>query len=397
MSDFWLINGWRQQSRSTREIDTYLRRARERGFSHYAVGRQGRCYWLVCGNSALTAPQYDIALVVRRTFASLHQAIYLAPWQGQIICIAWQGERLRHCLACRHDAEGLHQLQLVLQQLSCDGKGQPTAVIAKQTPEDLIVLCRTQLCQWRLLLQQKELLELQLLRSARLKSLAQRPPWQQRQRALAASLILLSAAAAGGWLFWPQPQTSLPPEQLNRQAVPPAGVTIEILQELPQLFAGFRHLAGWQWRSAQLQGTRLQAVVVPSYGRSEELTPQLPAGWIVQEQGQQVVLTHTRVTEPLGDTDPSGTPEWLSQGALYFPELNLQSGAGGQDSSYRWQQWQLRLANTDLTELSRLAALLQQANLRVTSLKLQNGKKLHMELTVRAYEPIPITQGERTL
>lgn len=203
MSDFWLVNGWRQQSRATRDIDLYLRQARERGFQNYALTRQGKWYWLVCSADTSLSQQFDLALTVRRTFAKLHQGIYLALWQGQIICVAWQGQRLQHCVACQHDADGLHHLELLLQRLSGNGDGKPAALFAKALPEEVVDLCEQHLCQWRLLFEQCTLKELLPTKAAKLKSLQQAPPWQQRQRIFALSLMLMSAASAIGWYVWP--------------------------------------------------------------------------------------------------------------------------------------------------------------------------------------------------
>ncbi|MFC7159625.1 hypothetical protein [Pseudidiomarina halophila] len=177
---------------------------------------------------------------------------------------------------------------------------------------------------------------------------------------------------------------------------PPAGVAVDLLHELPQLLAGFQHLAGWQWRSTQLQGNQLQAILVPGYGRTEELPVQLPAGWEMHVQGQQVRLTHARESQLLAADLPVEKLSWLDDSHRYFPSLNIQAGAPGQDVNYQWQQWQLRLPATDLTELTRLAALLQQRNLRITGLRLQNGSRLQAELTVRLYQLLPISQGEST-
>ncbi|MFC7159624.1 hypothetical protein [Pseudidiomarina halophila] len=203
MSDFWLVNGWRQQSRATRDIDLYLRQARERGFQNYALTRQGKWYWLVCSADTTLSQQFDLALTVRRTFAKLYQGIYLALWQGQIVCVAWQGQRLQHCVACQHDADGLHHLELLLQRVSDNGNGRPSALLAKSLPEEVVRLCEQHLCQWRLLFEQCTMKELQPTKAAKLKSIQQAPPWQQRQRVFALSLVLMLAAAAIGWYAWP--------------------------------------------------------------------------------------------------------------------------------------------------------------------------------------------------
>ncbi|MGQ4276300.1 hypothetical protein ACQ5ES_04550 [Pseudidiomarina sp. E22-M8] len=396
MSDFWLVNGWRQQSCATRDVDRYLRQARERGFHNYALVRQGRWYWLACSADATLTQQFDLALTVRRTFAKLYQGIYLALWQGQVVCVAWQGERLQHCVACQHDADGLHHIELLVQRIASNGKGQPSVLFAKQTPADIVNLCERHLCQWRLLFEQCTVKELQPPRAAKLKSLQLAPPWQQRQRVLAVCLVLMLAAAAVGWYLWPTSTTPVTATSVVRKLSPPAGVEIDLLNQLPQLFAGFQHLAGWQWRSAQLQGEQLQAILVPSFGRAEELRVQLPAGWELHDQGPQVLLKHSRSAKRLAVKGASQTLSWLDTSQRYFPSLAIQSGTPGQNTTYRWQQWQLRLPATDLLELARLASLLQQSNLRITSLRMQNGSRLQAELTIRLYQLLPISHGERT-
>lgn len=107
-------------------------------------------------------------------------------------------------------------------------------------------------------------------------------------------------------------------------------------------------------------------------------------------------LTHARSGQLLATDAAAENLSWLDSSHRYFPALTIQSGAASQDSNYQWQQWQLRLPATDLNELTRLAALLQQGNLRITSLRLQNGGRLQAELTVRLYQHLPISQGERT-
>lgn len=395
MSDFWLVNGWRQQSRATRDIDLYLRQARERGFQNYALTRQGKWYWLVCSADTSLSQQFDLAFTIRRTFAKLSQGIYLSLWQGQIVCVAWQGQRLQHCVACQHDADGLHHLELLLQRISGNNNGRPSALLAKSLPDEVVRLCEQNLCQWRLLFEQSTLKELQPTKAAKLKSLQQAPPWQQRQRILAFSLMLMLAAVAIAWYVWPARATQTTVAPVAQRLSPPAGVAVDLLHELPQLLTGFQHIAGWQWRSAQLQGNQLQAILVPSYGRAEELKVQLPAGWEMHDQGQQVHLTQMRSDQLLAADAAIEKLNWLDSSQRYFPALTIQSGAPSQDANYQWQQWQLRLPATDLTELTRLAALLQQSNLRITSLRLKNGSRLQADLTVRLYQLLSISQGER--
>ncbi|CAB0149544.1 hypothetical protein PSI9734_00108 [Pseudidiomarina piscicola] len=393
MSDFWLIDGWRQQSRTTRDIDNYLQQAKQRGFKGYVVGRQGRTYWLACGSDALTSPTHDAALCVRNHFKKLKQAVYLSLWQGMIVCIAWQGERLQHCLSCPHDTDGMLQLELVLQRIKRQAEAQATVLIAKQTPTTLAEFCQQQLAQWQLLLEQPQLRDLKPTAALQLRSLQQLPPWQRRQRIWTSCLLLMLGGAASAWYLWPQFEAP-PNEVVQRRLAPPPGTAVQLLEQLPQLFAGFEHFAGWQWRSAQLQGQSLQAIVVASYGRDDELGSQLPAGWQHQEQAQQVVLTRAVVSHELDLSSPAPETTWLIEGQRYFPQLSISRVQSNQNTDYRWQQWQLTLPTTTLTELTRLAALLQQPNLRIAALKLQNGKQLTAQITLRLYEPLPLTQGE---
>ena len=391
MSAVWLVNAWRQQLKSNRAVSIALKQAKGCNLQRYALVRQGRYYWLSCSAESSSAEQYDLAICVRRQFAKIRHGIYLAVWQGQLVCIAWQEQQLLHCCTVAFDTEGTTHLQMLLAEMRSGGRSDSAVLLAKSAPPEFEQFCRQQLSSWRLLVAQIDIQELRLLKVARLRNLQQPTLRQQRQRLLLTLLLILVSATLVAWYFWPQPPATA---TLTPQAAPvPAGVSVELLTELPTLFAGFEHLAGWHWQGAQLEGTRLRAQLRASYGRSEELLAQVGTRWQLQ-QGKHGTDLVTQLSPPqavsMGEKSPSwSVVAWQDNAQRYFPELQVNAIQSGQDQWLRWQQWQVVLPTLQWDELERFVALLSAAQMRITGLKLSHRANLQLELTLRNYELLP--------
>jgi hypothetical protein len=401
MNDVWVINGWRQQHRSLSATNKALACARERGMQSYSMSRQGKYFWLVCSRDCVAA--YDAALCVRRYFVSTYNGIYLAAWREQWLAIAWRGDQLLHCLACNADADGLADLQLLLARISRKGKRRAAVLLAKSAPPALQDYCAEHLAHWQILAQQPELAELPPVKVAKLRDIQVPTPWQQRRRISMATFVVCLLAGAASWTFWPHQSanaaTQAPP---IRAALPhPAGVAPAVLQELPELLFGLDHLAGWQWRVAQLQGQTLKLTLEASYGRREELRAQLPPTWQLQGKRGQVTLTQNWPTlayaqQTLGQAVAEfDLTAWQAEVARLFPHVEVIVERTANTTDYRYQTVKLKLAQADLPELARLSQLLRHPHLRLVALQLQPGKTLRTELELRWYQPLPpATEGE---
>jgi hypothetical protein len=388
MSELWLINAWRQQLKSSRAVAAALKLAKSRNLQRYALVRQGRHYWLACSAEASTSEQYDLAICVRRQFAKIRHGIYLALWQGQLVCVAWQEQQLLHCCAVEHDADGAAHIQLQLSEMKSGGRSDSALLLAKSAPAELEQFCRQQLSSWRLRVAQVDIQDLRLLKPARLRGLQQPTAGQQRQRLLLALLLACASAAMVAWYFWPQPSTA-DTTQPTQIAPAPTGLALDLLADLPRLFAGFEHLAGWQWQSAHLQGNRLTAQLRANYGRSEELLAQVASDWQLQsgKATTQLVamLDKPRWSQPQ-QSEPWSVVAWQDNAQRYFPKLQVNAVQRGQDQWFQWQQWQLLLPTTSWEELRRVQALLTNRQLRIIGLKLSYRATLQLDLTLRHYE-----------
>lgn len=399
MSTTWIVNGWRQQARSLRAIDKALTIARERGMQSYIVSRVGRTYWLLCSREA--GGSYDLAATLRRRYAKVEQGIYLGCWRQQAVVVVWRGDSLQHCLACALDADGIAHLKLVLERVTRKSRRRSALMIAESVPDELRDYCHEHLAQWQLQTSTCEINELRSERALRLRAMSVPPPWQQRQRFLNVSLLILVVTASAGWYWWPEPQVKTAAPATVQQALPdPNGLSPEVLRELPALFAGMQHLAGWQWRSAQVQGQQLRVDFLASHGRAEELAIQLNPAWTLQLQRDKATalrawprVPYKRQLEGFGIT-ALDVATWQQQLQRFFPELEIRQGRTLEDTYYRQQTFTLNLAETNFNELARMASLLSHPHLRLTKLTLQARQPLRTELEVHLYEPRPIaTEG----
>lgn len=397
MAVAWLINGWRQQERSAREITRALEIARERGMQSYNISRVGKSYWLVCSRE--TTLMYDLATTVRRRYAKVQHGIYLGFWREQLVAIVWRKDVLQHCLACSNDQDGIAHLQLLLERLTRKTRRQSALLLASSVPTQLQDYCVEHLAQWHLRAEQPDISEFAAEKRARLRDMSVPTPWQQRQRVLATVFFTLAVAAASGWYLWPQEPVSQHSQMSVQQALPdPIGVDPTVLTELPKLFFGMDHLAGWQWRTAALQGQELQVQLQPSYGRPEELAQQLDSAWQLQPQQQQALAKHSWPTTPFArqvngfSIAQFDSADWQAQLKQYFPTLELRNGRSVQTQHYLQQVFTLKLAQTDFSELARLSHLLTHPHLRLVKLNLRAGQRLGSELEVHLYEPKPIAK-----
>ncbi len=399
MACAWVINGWRLHERSPREITKALEIARERGLRSYNISRVGRQYWLVCSRDQALA--YDLATTVRRNYPKIQHGIYLATWREQVIAVVWRNDVLQHCLACDTDAEGLAHLKLLLGRLTRKSRRHSALLIANSIPAEIRDYCAEHLAQWQQRMPVAEVTELVADKRAKLRDMTQPTPWQQRQRLFTLVFAVLLIMALGGWYWWPQTAKT---EQLTtrvQQALPdPLGVTALILQQLPQLFDGMDHLAGWQWRSASLQGQQLEVVLKATYGRPEELALQLDPTWQLVPQRQQATARYQWPTEPYKRQQGGFTinaleiTSWHQQLERLFPNLTVRQERSRESNFYQQQVFTLNLLDTEFAELARLAHLLAHPHLRIVKMNLQAGRSLRSELEVHLYQPRPIsTEG----
>ncbi|RUO61936.1 hypothetical protein [Pseudidiomarina insulisalsae] len=399
MSALWVINGWRQQSRVTRQIDQALRTARERGMQSYALHRQGRNYWLVCSSEPASSVRYDLAQSVRRQFRQIQQGIYLAQWQGLLICVMWSGERLQHCQSFSHDADGLQHLQLLLERVMRKNRRKAAVLLAKDVPDAVADYCHEHLDQWQLLSGQVEVSALPLNKPSKLIDLAAPTPWQRRQRLFLSCLFILLSAAMLGWYFWPQTlmQAETRAAAIAQPLPPPPGIMPSALTELPRLFAGLSHLAGWQWQSAHLQGRQLHVTLTPSYGRPEELAAQVAPDWQLQAGREKATLTYDFYSDAwqARADERFSLQHWSQQSRRFFPQLITQGVREQQNQLFRYQQQTFSLTVTSLNELAQLEILFTHPNMRLISIKLRPGDPLKAELGVGVYfRAPPEKQGE---
>lgn len=397
MTVAWLINGWRQQERSARAITRALEVARERGMQSYNISRVGRAYWLVCSREI--SPMYDLATTVRRCYPKVQHGIYLGCWREQLVAIVWRKDELQHCLACNNDDDGIAHLQLLLERLSRKTRRQSALLVASSVPPQLYDYCVEHLAQWQLRAGQCDISEFAEEKRARLRDMTVPTPWQQRQRVLVTLLFVLAITAAAGWYLWPQKQVSHYPQVSVQQSLPdPKGVVPSVLTELPKLFYGMDHLAGWQWRSATLQGQELQVQLQPSYGRSEELAQQIDSAWQLHSQQQHSLAKYSWPTAPFArqvggfSIVQFDSADWQAQLKHFFPTLELRHGRSVQTQHYSQQVFTLKFAQTDFAELARLSHLLTHPHLRLVKLNLRAGQRLGSELEVHLYEPKPIAK-----
>lgn len=395
----WVISAWRRQCRRRTEVDAALREARALGLKSYAVVRQGKWFWVVCGAQTSTIGALDLASVVRSFYRNIEQGVYLAAWQGTMVCVAWQQQRLTHCCAWpRETFEHVH-LAVILQQIGVTSAQSSVILLATELLPHWQDYCQREHPRWQVKTQQPLLSALPLHKVSRLQPMTQPPLWQQRQRLMLAALLVLCLATVVTWWFWPK--TSVPQVGEARVLAPyiPVGVAATVLAELPRLLHGVAHLAGWRWQSTALQGAQLVTVVTASYGRVEELQAQLPSYWRVAGQNKTVQLHYPIVANAPFQAAAATTPwSWSERYQALFPQATLRPAAVQQDLRYQWQDFHLQLPATSVAELQRLAATLDAPHLRLVTLKLTpQSNTMSAELVVRVYRHLPPSlQGEST-
>ncbi|WP_258807184.1 hypothetical protein [Pseudidiomarina sp. CB1] len=392
MTAVWAINGWRQQERSASAITKALAVARERGMQTYNISRIGKRYWLVCSREV--TPMYDLAATVRRHYRNVVQGIYLAVWREQFVVVVWKNALLQHCVACTANETGLAHIQLLLERLTGKTRRHSALLLASSVPQHLHDYCLAHLAQWQLHTNQVDIGDLPHDKRTKLRDIALPTTWQQRQRLFIAVLLTLTVAAALGWYLWPEQPVQVNEQVKVQQALPdPKGVVPTVLQELPNLFHGMNHLAGWQWHSAELRGQELHVSLRATYGRPEELPHQLDAAWQVLPQRQQAAAKYAWPTVPFARQKAGfsvtglDTADWQRRLKRYFPTLEVKQGQALATAQYRQSVFVLKFLQTDFAELARLSQLLNHPHLRIVKMNLQAGPRLRSELEVHLYAP----------
>lgn len=401
MNAAWIVNGWRQQYRSLSVTMKAVGSARDRGMQSYVISRQGRYFWLLCSREIGFA--YDAASAVRHFYKATECGVYVGLWREQWVIIAWHGDKLQHCLAGTVDAEGFAHATLLLEQLSRKGKRRTAIFLAKSVSSELQNYCQEHMAHWQRYDDQVDLAELPQQKHAQLRDMATPTPWQQRQRLIRICFLVVSVAVFITWYVWPASKGLEQSSSASVQPVlaPPNGLAPRGLADLPDLFFGLEHLAGWQLRTAQLQGQQMTVSLTPTYGRVEELATQVHRDWQIQAGKESVQLHHAwpRVSyqqhqggEAIAPLAPA---VWQQNLQLHFPDLTFKDIGRKKSDGYLQQTFQLDFAQTNWQALAVLAALLDHPHLRIVSLQLDIARTLRVELHVRWYQPQPLAkEGE---
>lgn len=393
MTGLWLINGWRQQCGSRKQVLLQLQQAKALGFDSYCMQRIGQHWWLCCAPlGARQQQQHDLVAALRQQFQMHNQLLALLPYQQQLLCVSWDQQQLLCAIAVNNDASGQQQLLLVLRGLQLRSRFHPLLLTSADLP-DCLLHCQQQFGSTE---QQLNLAQLKPSKSSLLLSLNQPPSWRRRRQLLLASVSVISLIAALSWHFWPSqrpPQTMLDSAVVAPQLV---GAGVDVLLLVREQLQQLELLAGWHLQQLSLSGAQMQVELSQDYGRFGELQQQLQPHWQLAQAGQQVQLTRNfmllngdlQFAQNLDDAEQ----QLQQQVQQLFPEGHWQLGSAGHNSHYQWQDVRVNFSSWYWLELTELQQLLQGFDVRVLQLQLRRQPQQSIALQLRIYQPL--SQGD---
>lgn len=267
------VHGWRQQSTRRRDIQRWLRKARQHGFQHYQVQRYGQSYWLYCTTTAAI----DIAAVAREQ-VTLPAAVVVqweSPW---LYAVAWRQEQLLGVLRLPADHGGERMLwQLSESWLSNDIEPCQLVLAGADSVQQLSppsgsapVITRPAIA-WQ-----------STSRTAKTVSIGHSLPWIRRLRlGCYGLLVLLTISGVAWWQLFShpvaEPLLTPPPALTTELEVMPPHLSLSLIAQRTELLRHVSYLAGWQVQRWQLTPDEERLWVATTYGTAAELMLQLPA------------------------------------------------------------------------------------------------------------------------
>lgn len=400
MSRLWLINGWRQQYDSQKQLLAGIAQAKLLGFDSYCSARYGQQWWLCCAPvGARQQQQHDIVTALRQQFQQAAQMLTLLQHGQQWLCVGWDQQQLLCALTVNDDDSGCQQLLLIMQGLWQRPTFKPQCLLSSELPPALrswldSVTAKTT--------QQFSLAQLQPCKNALLISLNQLPSWRRRRQLLAVTLLMITMFSALSWYYWPRQQAqalAIDDPAAKHQAL--SGMAVDSLLLLREQLQQLELLAGWQVEQVTLQANQLQVRLQQGYGRFGELQQQLQQQWQLQQSAQQVQLLRSlpswsgdlQFNQALAEAELQ-----LQQQALQlFPEMHWQRDGAGHDSHYQWQDVALRIDSWYWLELGQLQQLLQGFDIRLLQLQLSRQPQSQIALQLRLYQPLVAADNSRLM
>jgi hypothetical protein len=388
MSRLWLINGWRQQYASQKQLLAGIAEAKLLGFDSYCSHRYGQQWWLCCAPiGARQQQQQDIVTALRQQFQPSQQVLVVLQYSTQWICVGWDHQQLVAALAVTNDESGCQQLQLVLQGLWQRPGFQPLCLLSSDVPD---LLQRQFELAPRQRIQQFSLAQLQPAKAAQLLGLDQLPSWRRRRQLVIITVILVNMMSALSWHYWPRQDEFDSALDSSPVRLPVEGMAADSLVYIREQLQQLELLGGWQVEQLTLRNDQVQVILQQHYGRFGELQQQLPPPWQISQAAQQVQLQRAlpalsadlEFHQPL----PLAQQQLKQQALQLFPDLHWQLGHSGSNSQYQWQDLSLRVSSWYWLELSDLQQLLQSFDVRLLELQLSRQSQPQIAMQLRLYQ-----------
>lgn len=398
MTRLWLINAWRQQYSSQKQLLAGIAEAKLLGFDSYCSGRYGQQWWLCCAPMG-AQQQQDIVTALRHQFSHSTQMLVLIQQGQQWLCVSWDHQHLLCALTVHADASGTQQLLFIMQGLWQRPSFNPQCMFSSALPAPLESWLDGVAHQPP---QQFSLAQLQPSKQAKLVSLNQLPSWWRRRQLLMTTVALMTVLSVVSWYYWPRPQTPLVTATTEQVApLSLSGMAVDSLLLLREQLQQLELLAGWQIDQVSLHDHQLQVKLKQGYGRFGELQQQLQQHWQLQQAAQQVQLQRSLPNLPAAlqfNQALSQSESQLQQQALAaFPELQWQRGGSGQDRQHQWQDVSLRIDSWYWLELTQLQQLLQGFDVRLLQLQLNRQPQSQIVLQLRLYQPLLTADTTRSM